>query len=275
MSLSLSPATVAAVEEELKAQDTTSEVGENWLTFDRSPVDPDITITYTYKHPWQTVVDRVWTKDQNPEAEDDALSFWNRDSTSNASSSPSPAEDFENNDSDVYYVPLERFASRASDRVYIKREMRVRIKMPLIIRRLFSVAGGEAYSSFEENCVLNTSKQNLVMELRNLDFLRFLTIRDQREFRPHPSNPSWTLFVHRGRIQATGQCGLLQSTVAKYAQKSFRTQAERAAVAFAEMLDADRDRDASADAARMRNISNSSSSSSSRSASPSSGFKED
>jgi len=131
------------------------------------------------------------------------------------------------------YRITEQCTNPISNNIYTIRECKVKNKVPIIFRSLF---GTLEHITMDEHIVFDPNNKTLRVQNINNDFQSFFTIVDQREYRLHPDNPNWTLFLQHGTVSATAKCGFFQSNVRNFILKAFRKQSEESYQDFVSFL---------------------------------------
>jgi hypothetical protein len=114
---------------------------------------------------------------------------------------------------------------------FTHRAVHVETKVPLLVRKLLG-EDGQDYVLLDERARQHEGNRLLEFQSVSRTFSRFVVSTERREYRVHPDNPEWTLFTQSGKVYATAACGLMRSTVRRWAQKSFQQRADASAAAL-------------------------------------------
>jgi len=131
------------------------------------------------------------------------------------------------------YQTNDQWTNSETTNIYTIRVSKVKNKVPLIFRPLF---GAVEYIFCEERIVYDPNNKTLRIQNTNRDFQSYFTIVDQREYRLHPANPNWTLFLQNGTISVSSKCNLFQYNVRNYILKQFKKFSEEAYQDFVSFL---------------------------------------
>lgn len=138
---------------------------------------------------------------------------------------------------DISYRPVDKWRVTRTGCTYTKREMRAKISIPVLIRKILSPTEDDIRFCVHERAKEDPVNRILRIDGLNESFSAHVFTWEQRIYRVHPDNPRWTLIEQIGIGGATSECGTRRSSIRKFAVHVLESLAQKQMDAFLTFID--------------------------------------